>query len=464
MQTVDHLIIGGGPCGLGAALRLQEEGADWRLLEAEDHFGGLASSFVDDQGFTWDLGGHVHFSHYDGFDRYLDLALGVDGWLSHERESWVWMRQRFIPYPFQNNVHRLPPEDCARCVAGLKAAADLDRTHKPANFEEWMAGIFGSGITEIFMRPYNFKVWAYPPSRLAWNWIGERVAVPDYAKLLADIRANKDDRSWGPNNTFQFPKHGGTGSIYEALGCQLPSECVSMKRPVVRIDADAHTVTDASGAQIQYGRLITTMPLNRLIETARGVVDDARKDELLFSSVNVVGIGIEGTPPKHLRTKCWMYFPETHSPYYRVTMFSNYSPNNVARPGEQWSLMAEVSESPAKPVDHAALLEDVISAAVVDRLIPAREQICSTVVRFLPQAYPTPFLGRDSCVDPVLRTFESRDIYSRGRFGAWKYEVGNEDHSFAQGYECVERLLSDGGAECEPTLHSPALVNSRRNP
>jgi len=28
----------------------------------------------------------------------------------------------------------------------------------------------------------------------------------------------------------------------------------------------------------------------------------------------------------------------------------------------------------------------------------------------------------------------------------------------------ADRLLSGGGPECEPTLHQPGLVNSRRNP
>jgi len=63
------LILGGGPAGLGAAWRLNELGySDWQLLEANDYAGGLASSFRDKQGFFWDIGGHVQFSHYDYFD------------------------------------------------------------------------------------------------------------------------------------------------------------------------------------------------------------------------------------------------------------------------------------------------------------------------------------------------------------------------------------------------------------
>ena len=51
------LIIGSGPCGLGAAYRLNELGHDnFLVLEASPSAGGLACSVVDDNGFTWDMG------------------------------------------------------------------------------------------------------------------------------------------------------------------------------------------------------------------------------------------------------------------------------------------------------------------------------------------------------------------------------------------------------------------------
>ena len=71
------LILGAGPTGLGAAWRLEESGRkDWLLLEGASQAGGLAASFVDKQGFTWDIGGHVQFSHYEYFDRAMDDFLG----------------------------------------------------------------------------------------------------------------------------------------------------------------------------------------------------------------------------------------------------------------------------------------------------------------------------------------------------------------------------------------------------
>ena len=77
-MNVRHLIIGAGPTGLGAAWRLAQRGIhDWLLLEAGQVPGGLAQSVVDEHGFTWDLGGHVQFSHYEMFDQLMDDLLGV---------------------------------------------------------------------------------------------------------------------------------------------------------------------------------------------------------------------------------------------------------------------------------------------------------------------------------------------------------------------------------------------------
>lgn len=104
------------------------------LLEQSDYPGCLATSFVDPQGLIWDIGGHVQFSHCEYFDRALDEFLGYDSWLNHERQSWVWMRERFIiPYPFQNNIRRLPADDLERCLNGLVAIIQAPAP-TPANF------------------------------------------------------------------------------------------------------------------------------------------------------------------------------------------------------------------------------------------------------------------------------------------------------------------------------------------
>jgi protoporphyrinogen oxidase len=102
------VIIGAGPTGLAAGYRLRELGVtNFTMLEARNDVGGLASSERSANGFTYDIGGHVLFSHYPYFDALFDRLMG-DEYQELVREAWVWMGDRFLPYPFQNNIRHLP--------------------------------------------------------------------------------------------------------------------------------------------------------------------------------------------------------------------------------------------------------------------------------------------------------------------------------------------------------------------
>jgi protoporphyrinogen oxidase len=454
------LIAGAGPTGLGAAWRLNELGCDdFLVLEASDGPGGLARSFRDSRGFTWDVGGHVQFSHYAYYDRVLDRAVTI-GWLEHERESWVWVKGRWVPYPFQNNIHRLPEEDCRFALEELERAASAPRDGKPAHFREWIARAFGAGIAEIFAYPYNFKVWGYPPETMSVSWQGERVAIPDVERIKRNIRENRDDVSWGPNNRFRFPLHGGTGQIWRSVAALLPEERLRFGARIETIDLDGKRLRLADGGTLGFDRLITSMPLDLLC--GRCVGGDAAELQraaagLVHSSVHILGVGLRGDRPETLRRKCWMYFPESHSPYYRVTVFSNYSPHNAPDGEGYWSLMAEVCESPAKPVDASGLREWTLAALRQDGLIGERTEVVSFWSRREEHGYPTPFRERDAVLQAIQPALEAHGVYSRGRFGAWKYEVSNQDHSFMQGVEVIDRLTGEGE---EPTINRSEYANS----
>jgi protoporphyrinogen oxidase len=430
------VIVGAGPTGLGAAWRLQElKHRTYKLFEKRAYPGGLASSFVDEKGFTWDIGGHVLFSHYAYFDGLMTLLL-KDQWLFHKRGSWVWMKNRFVPYPFQRNIRYLPEEDMRRCLDGLRELPQ--ETVPPKDFKEWILATLGEGIAELFMLPYNTKVWAYPPEKLSFSWIGERVATTNLHKVTENILSEKDDPLWGPNDTFRFPLHGGTGEIWKQLYNRLDKDKVFLNAAVEGIDTDKREIK-VNGENERYDVLISTLPLDKLFSMS-DMQDAVIEKNLMHSSLFVFGIGLRGSPPDVLKEKCWIYFPENNCPFYRATVFSNYSPHHVPDRGKYWSLMLEVSESPDKPVDHDTIREEVIQGAVNTNLITSRTEIVDFWEHFEPYGYPTPSLGRDEGLT-VLKILEEKGIYSRGRFGAWKYEVGNMDHSLMQGVEVVDKIL-----------------------
>jgi hypothetical protein len=111
--------------------------------------------------------------------------------------------------------------------------------------------------------------------------------------------------------------------------------------------------------------------------------------------------------------------------------------------GKYWSLMTETSQSDAKPVDRTTLVEQTIQGLLNTRQIESRDQIASTWSFTAEHGYPTPSLERNSLLQKIEPELKRAGIASRGRFGAWRYEVSNQDHSFMQGVEWVNSVLVD---------------------
>jgi hypothetical protein len=212
----------------------------------------------------------------------------------------------------------------------------------------------------------------------------------------------------------------------------------------------------------------------------------------IYSSSHIIGLGLRGTHEHG--DKCWQYFPDNDCPFYRCTVFTNYSQNhapdnttelstiiygdgtvpdtsneeNKAKAGPYWSLMLEVSESNQyKPVDTNTkgttlslpqIVLETIQGCVNTGMIQSNDEIVSIHYERLEHGYPTPSLGRDPALNVALPLLKNKSIWSRGRFGAWKYEVANQDHSCMQGVEAVDNMLL---GSLETTVHFPSIVNKR---
>lgn len=316
------------------------------------------------------------------------------------------------------------------------------------------------------------------------QWLGERVAAPDVKLVTKNVILNKVAGNWGPNATFRFPARDGTGGIWIAVADTIPKEKKRFNKQgeVTKIDAEKKIVSFADGSTVGYNKLINTMAVNQLAEKMGNQELISLSKGLYYSSTHVIGVGLRGVRPERIGDKCWLYFPEDNCPFYRATIFSNYSPYNQPqketklptqylangspapssepKEGPYWSVMLEVSQSTMKPVDEENLLKDCIQGLINTDLIKAEDEIISTYHRKFDQGYPTPTLEREGVLTELLPKLQDMDIYSRGRFGSWRYEVGNQDHSFMLGVEAADAICN---GHVELTLNYPDFVNTRKN-
>jgi len=468
-------IIGAGPTGLCAAYRLTELGyTNWEIIEASSMASGLACTLQDENKFFWDIGVHCLFSHFEFFDALLDDMLPPRDWLYHQRYSPARMRNTWVGYPVQANIWRLPEDEVAGIIADLARKATAPKPPPPRNFKEWLEAGFGEALSRTFMLPYNAKVWAHPAVEMNSIWVGERVATIKFEDVLSNVISKRDAPAWGPNAVFRYPMNG-TGHIWLKVFDALP-------KANKRLNARVTSIRTAHGkkalvlddrTRLQFDGLLSTMPIPSLLRMLpdhphlaeladgdNGAVDHSR---FKHQSVNILGIGIEGTSvPEELNGVHWVYFPEDDYLFYRVTVLSNFSPLMVAKPYKQWSLLVEVSESKYRkvPESRTELRNVVLDGLRRSGMLPADATVVSVWDKRLEYGYPVPYVERNMHMHAADKELRKLGIWSRGRFGSWKYEVGNQDHSCFLGVDAVDSMLFGGNeAGREATFNSPNMVN-----
>lgn len=446
----DLLICGAGPTGLGAAWRMEElkseQGLDtnWHMVEGSEGPGGMATS-AHENGFIWDIGGHVLFSHYDYFDNLIDEL--VEEWNTVVPIRGAWMRDRFVPFPVQRNIHRLPEDECSACLEGLGQVAANDSGNNGDTLKDYLLANFGTGLYKSFLEPLNNKMWAADPSKMSHVWTSARsgssvqnVPSADYERIKNNIKENSDDPAWSADTRIKYPRHGGTGSIWNGLADKLPTDKQIYNTRITSIDSAKKEALMNTGQTINYENLITSMPIDTLLRSLSDRPDlEKLADEFQPAAVDIVGLGISGTIPKALEGVCFLYVPEEDLPFWRLTILSNYSPE--VAPKGTWSILCEVNSSRDRSKPEGDIVSAVMAGLRKLGFLEDSKDVITQWHRSLTHGYPVPLVNRDIVLDKVQNELELMNIFSRGRFGAWKYEESNQDHAFMQGVEAVDSIV-----------------------
>ena len=415
-MNVKNLIIGAGPCGLGAGYTFTKKGEqDFLIVEKEDKVGGLSRSFRTDENFLFEIGGHVHFSNEAEYLNAISEVYKKENLFFHDRKAYIYLDQSFIDYPFQNNLDQLPKN--------YKLTKHQEENRDIKNFEDWLLNKFGEDVCNIFMHPYNRKVWSHSLEDMAYNWTEERISP-----------LTKVD-NWGPNNSFFFPKKDGTGDLWRSFAEFISFSKIKLNTTITSIDFDKKIATTSKGESIYYQYLLNTSPLTSFLKNTNC---DVSTNSLKHNSLICTGLGVKGPIPKSLLSKCWIYFPQD-APFYRMTILSNYSNDNIPSQ-EYYSLLLERTFPSEEKVDSTENLNDTINYLIEKGFIESQELITSKWNFISPFAYPIPTLGRDRDLKIINEYLKSKSIESLGRFGSWKYELGNQDHCFMQGLRWAENV------------------------
>ncbi len=471
-DRVDILIVGGGPSGLGAAWRLTTADSSGKkpsflLFDNHNRPGGWARSSIKD-GFTFDFGGHVLFPHKQ-YQAFIDLLgeLQIE-WSSSCPERGTWTQHRFIPYPVQQNIHRLGLTPFLHCSAGIAARRLAQRFgfgSPPSNdLDSYLTSMFGSPLKTAVMGPLNRKMWAYRPDDLDSNWCGQRSGsaacnVPNVSlsRLAWQFLSSSDSPGWSSDTKVSYPR-GGSGEIWRRVAERVPADRLNFGTSLTRVDPAEHLAYLSNGKIYQYEHVISAVPLDNLLRMlTRQPKLSSMAPLLKYSRSYLVGLGIRGALPPYLKHAHSLLVPDSDIAFWRLNFPSNVSSSNLPGPG-YWSALCEVSEAPtAGPaMPPAEVLRKVVLGLQKMKLLRDDSDVVTHWCARLEHGYPTPFLGRDDVLDEIQPQLESFGILSRGRFGGWRYEVSNQDHAFMQGLEAADLTLI---GKPEETYANSGLVN-----
>lgn len=416
------LIAGAGITGLSTAYHLQKLGCrDYLLAEASAQPGGLCKSIIR-QGFTFDHSGHVLHIHHPYTRKIFKAWLG-SGLLRQPRRAVIYTHGITMPFPFQAHLSFLPEEIKQACLRGAEEAAQRPPA-LPATFKDWCLQSFGKGMYETFFRPYNTKLWGVTPEEMSAEWCGEFIPRPDLAVIRSGANG-KPHPKLGYNPFFYYPRQGGCQALTDALAKRVKN--LRLNAPVSQINWQAKTAV-VGGESIQFDRLVSTLPLKKLLEIAPL---PGFSPQLSCTSLSVLNVAVKAD----FNEFSWAYFPDEQDPFFRVGVQSSFSPQSA--PEGCSSFYVEL------PGDYPHTQQS--AAAVLSRLaqkgIIRENDVLFSFWQFLPYAYVVYTPQRTHAVEQAAQLLKTRGVVLAGRYGKWEYSF--MERGFLQGKETAEALCRE---------------------
>ncbi len=402
------IILGAGITGLSVGFHLKNR--DYTVFEREDHPGGLCTStYMDD--FVFDKTGHLlHLKNSSSFD-FINPLL-KDNLARIERKAAVFSHGKYIPYPFQAHTFALPKDAALECVLGF--VENRKKKRKPASFKNWVLQNFGGGFAKHFFLPYNSKFWQTDLDSITADWAQWSIPVPQLHEVLRGA-LGFENSGMGYNSYFFYPAHSGINVLPDALSREVRN--LSLNSEAVSLNMKKKSVTFKNGKSAEYEKLVSTLPLPKLLSLIEDLPAKYRSaiSGLSYLSVQCLNLGINR---KDISPYHWIYFPEKEAPFYRVGFYSNFTKDMA--PKNTSSCYVE-STFLNRKMDEKHFFETSIEWLKRCGILKKQDTVVAKQYIEIEHAYVMFDFYRKRHLQKILHHLGQQNIFSIGRYGSWDY-------------------------------------------
>lgn len=415
-------ILGGGLTGITLARLLHEKGEEVTVLERETDYGGLCRSVID-SGFTFDIGGsHIIFSRDAEVLTFMNDILGENS-QRNIRKTKIFYKGQYIKYPFENGLYQLPKDDLFFCFnefINTLIAIEKGELAPPWNFREWIIHTFGKGIADLYLIPYNEKIWKFPTEQMSLHWVEGRIPRPPVEDIIKSA-IGIETEGYTHQSVFSYPRKGGIEALVKSIASPIEKNILtSFTVSSIKKEGKKYIISDG-GNKIIADRCISTIPLQILLKCLEDVPEGVREscDQLKYNSIACVFIGVRGM----LQDISWMYVPDKELGLFnRVSFPSNYSPYVV--PAGHSAILAEITYHEWDDVSRMPdqkIIDHVIKALKNMNIVKDREDIVYTALERQTYAYVIYDLDYKKNIAIVKDFCAKLGIGLVGRFSEFEY-------------------------------------------
>ena len=309
-------IIGAGIAGLTAANLLKRHNVPFILYESGKKIAGLATSFKDAEGFSYDFGAHFVTNR-------LAEAIGVASecrLVKHYGEA-VWLKGKTYNYPF--GLVRIPRMTMSWLTGQIRS---LSNGKVPGSAAEWFHKRYGSALADEVALPL-LEAWSGAPAEDLSPAVGDGLFGGSIAKTLyLKLAAQVTGRAVACGYNREKPETPGVWHVYPNKGvstlCEKLAEgledSIKLESPVEAIIVENEKVVGVrvKGAMQEVSAVISTAPANILARLVQGTGALEAASRFRYRPMVFINMRFEG---RGLLPDTVMWFPEKEFPFFRIT-------------------------------------------------------------------------------------------------------------------------------------------------